>query len=102
MLPHTSGRSHVHRKRFINNRAQSVPLPQDVCFSESGLQVEVRVRGNERIHAPAGQTWDSFFLGDSVVSDAFMTARAPQRAPSGGSRSTQFSSDRRSDLALET
>jgi antitoxin VapB len=63
---------------FINNRTQAVRLPLDVRLPEGVNRVEVRVRGNERILAPLGQTWDSFFLGGPAVSDDFLAERASQ------------------------
>jgi len=48
---------------FVNNRTQAVRLPLDVRLPEGVHKVEIRARGNERIIAPLGQTWDSFFLG---------------------------------------
>ena len=66
---------------FINNRTQAVRLPVDVRLPEGVHKVEVRVRGNERIIAPVGQAWDSFFLGGPAVSDDFMPERASQDQP---------------------
>lgn len=63
---------------FINNRTQAVRLPLDVRLPEGVHKVEVRVRGNERIIAPVGETWDSFFMNAPVVSDDFMPERASQ------------------------
>lgn len=63
---------------FVNNRTQAVRLPLDVRLPEGIHKVEVRVRGNERILAPLGQTWDSFFLDGPRVSDDFMPERASQ------------------------
>jgi len=63
---------------FINNRTQAVRLPVDVRLPEGVRKVEVRIRGNERIIAPLGQSWDSFFLEGPAVSDDFMAARASQ------------------------
>lgn len=63
---------------FINNRTQAVRLPLDVRLPEGVHKVEVRVRGNERIISPLGQTWDSFFLGGPAVSGDFMVERASQ------------------------
>jgi len=63
---------------FINNRTQAVRLPVDVRLPEGVQKVEVRVRGNERILSPVGQTWDSFFQGGPRVSDDFMADRATQ------------------------
>jgi antitoxin VapB len=63
---------------FINNRTQAVRLPLDVRLSEGVRKVKVRVRGNERILAPVGQTWDSFFQNGPAVSEDFMPERPPQ------------------------
>jgi len=63
---------------FVNNRTQAVRLPLDVRLPEGVHKVEIRARGNERIIAPIGQTWDSFFLGGPAVSDDFLPARASQ------------------------
>jgi len=63
---------------FINNRSQAVRLPLDVRLPEGVHKVEVRVRGNERIIAPLGERWDSFFLDGPSVSDDFMPERASQ------------------------
>ena len=66
---------------FINNRTQAVRLPMDVRLPEGVRKVEVRVRGNERIIAPVGQTWDSFFVDGPAVSDDFMPERGSQHQP---------------------
>ena len=75
---------------FVNNRTQAVRLPLDVRLPEGVHKVDIRARGNERIIAPVGQTWDSFFLGcadspDSPnslrVSDDFLPERASQHQP---------------------
>ena len=63
---------------FINNRTQAVRLPVELRLPEGMRKVEVRARGNERIIAPVGQTWDSFFLDGPAVSDDFLPERAPQ------------------------
>ena len=66
---------------FVNNRTQAVRLPLDVRLPEGVQKVEIRVKGNERIISPLGQTWDSFFLGGPTVSDDFLTERATQHQP---------------------
>ena len=66
---------------FVNNRTQAVRLPVDVRFPEGVHKVEIRVRGQERIIAPIGQTWDSFFLDGPRVSDDFLSERASQEQP---------------------
>lgn len=66
---------------FINNRTQAVRLPLDVRLPEGVQKVEVRVRGHERILAPLGRSWDSFFLDGPAVSDDFMVERASQHQP---------------------
>ncbi|MDY0072344.1 MAG: type II toxin-antitoxin system VapB family antitoxin [Thauera sp.] len=63
---------------FTNNRTQAVRLPLDVRLPAGVHKVEVRARGNERIITPLGQSWDSFFLEGSAVSDDFMPERASQ------------------------
>ena len=44
-------------------------------------KVEIRVKGQERIIAPLGQSWDSFFLDGPRVSDDFLPERASQHQP---------------------
>ena len=66
---------------FINNRTQAVRLPLDVRLPEGVHKVEIRVKGQERIIAPIGQSWDSFFLDGPRVSDEFLTERASQQQP---------------------
>ncbi len=45
---------------------------------EGVKHVDVRARGVERIIAPAGASWDSFFSATETVSDDFMNTRASQ------------------------
>ncbi|MFT7723680.1 MAG: type II toxin-antitoxin system VapB family antitoxin [Roseateles sp.] len=63
---------------FINNRTQAVRLPVELRLPEDVRKVDVRARGSERIIAPVGQSWDSFFLGGPPVSDDFLPERAAQ------------------------
>lgn len=63
---------------FTNNRSQAVRLPIDARFPEGVKKVKIRARGAERIISPVGQTWDSFFLDDSKVTDSPTAARAAQ------------------------
>ena len=63
---------------FVNNRTQAVRLPLDVRLPEGVHKVEIRAKGNERIIAPLGTSWDSFFLGGPHVSDDFLPERASQ------------------------
>lgn len=66
---------------FTNNRSQAVRLPVNLRLPEGVHKVEVRAKGNERIIAPAGQSWDSFFLDGPAVSEDFMPSRADQQQP---------------------
>lgn len=66
---------------FVNNRTQAVRLPLDVRLPEGVHKVDIRAKGNERIIAPVGQTWDSFFLGGPQVSEDFLPERADQHQP---------------------
>jgi antitoxin VapB len=63
---------------FVNNRTQAVRLPTEARFPEDVKKVSVRVQGVDRILSPANKTWDSFFLGDSTVTEDFLTERATQ------------------------
>lgn len=66
---------------FTNNRTQAVRLPSELRLPENVKRVEVRARGNERIIAPLGQSWDSFFLDGPAVSEDFLESRASQSQP---------------------
>lgn len=66
---------------FTNNRSQAIRLPAELRLPDSVKRVDVRARGCERIIAPLGQTWDSFFLTGPQVADDFMDARASQDQP---------------------
>ncbi len=67
---------------FTNNRSQAVRLPADARLPPHVKRVEVRVRGVERIIAPAGHGWDSFFAPDAPrASDDFLAQRASQEQP---------------------
>lgn len=63
---------------FINNRSQAVRLPAALRLPDSVKRVDVRARGCERVIAPLGQTWDSFFADDTQVADDFLATRASQ------------------------
>ena len=66
---------------FTNNRTQAVRLPAELRLPPDVKRVDVRARGNERIIAPLGQSWDSFFKDAAAVTDDFMAERAPQDQP---------------------
>jgi len=63
---------------FTNNRSQAIRLPVDLRLPDTVKRVDVRARGCERIIAPLGQTWDSFFLDSPQVADDFLETRASQ------------------------
>ena len=66
---------------FINNRSQAIRLPAALRLPDNVKRVEVRARGCERVIAPLGHTWDSFFLDSPAVADDFMAQRASQDQP---------------------
>ena len=66
---------------FNNNRTQAVRLPVDSRFADDVKKVWVRKLGKDRIITPLENTWDSFFLSDSPVSDDFLDERASQTQP---------------------
>ena len=65
----------------MNNRSQAIRLPVELRLPESVKRVDIRARGCERIIAPVGQTWDSFFQNDERVADDFLAERATQFQP---------------------
>jgi antitoxin VapB len=65
-------------KLFLSNRSQAVRIPADLRLPDSVKEVEVRACGQERIIAPLGHSWDSFFLDGHRVSDDFLTERDSQ------------------------
>jgi len=66
---------------FTNNRSQAIRLPAELRLPEGVKRVSIRARGVERVIAPLGQTWDSFFLDGAQVADDFMEERASQHQP---------------------
>jgi len=63
---------------FKNNHTQAVRLPPDARFPDHVKKVSVRVVGQDRILTPVANTWDSFFLHGTSVTDDFMPERASQ------------------------
>jgi antitoxin VapB len=63
---------------FTNNRTQAVRLPAEMRLPEGIKLVTVRAVGNERIISPLSETWNSFFIGGTRVSEDFMKTRASQ------------------------
>ena len=63
---------------FINNRSQAIRLPAALRLPDHVKRVDIRARGCERVIAPLGHTWDSFFLEGPEVADDFMETRASQ------------------------
>jgi len=65
-------------KLFLSNRSQAVRIPADLRLPDSVKEVEVRACGQERIIAPLGRSWDSFFFDAPPVRDDFLVDRASQ------------------------
>lgn len=59
---------------FLSNRSQAVRLPKAVALPEDVKKVDIIAVGRTRIITPAGESWDSWFDGDSVSAD-FMNDR---------------------------
>ena len=66
---------------FINNRSQAIRIPAELRLPDNVKRVDVRARGCERVIAPLGQTWDSFFLDSPQVAGDFLETRASQGQP---------------------
>ena len=59
---------------FKSNRSQAVRLPKSVALPDDVKRVDVVAIGRIRIITPAGESWDSWFDGESVSAD-FMSER---------------------------
>jgi len=59
---------------FKSNRSQAIRLPKSVAFPDDVKRVDVVAIGRVRIITPAGESWDSWFDGESVSAD-FMSER---------------------------
>jgi len=57
----------------FNNNTQAAHFPDDV------KKVVVRVVGKDRILPPVANSWGSFFLHGTTVTDDFMRERATQK-----------------------
>ena len=66
-------------KLFLSHGSQAVRIPAHLRFPESVQEVEVRACGQERIIAPLGRSWDSFFQGGPTVPDDCLGERASQQ-----------------------
>ncbi|MFK3915225.1 toxin-antitoxin system antitoxin VapB [Enterobacter cancerogenus] len=64
----------MHTTLFLSNRTQAVRLPKSISFPEDVKHVEVIAVGRSRLITPAGESWDSWFDGESVSAD-FMNVR---------------------------
>ena len=60
-------------KISIDSQEQTFRLPSELHFPATVTNITIRAMGNERILAPAENTWDSFFLNAELVSDDFMS-----------------------------
>ena len=59
---------------FKSNRSQAIRLPKSVALPDDVKRVDVVAIGRIRIITPAGESWDSWFDGESVSAD-FMSER---------------------------
>ena len=60
---------------ITRGRVQLICLPENAQFPVGTTEVEVRVRGKERILSPVSWPWDSFFLAENTVSEDFLLER---------------------------
>lgn len=63
---------------FLSNRSQAVRLPKAVALPDDVKRVEVTAVGRTRIITPAGESWDSWFDGESVSADFMSDRDQPQ------------------------
>ncbi|CUJ54628.1 type II toxin-antitoxin system VapB family antitoxin [Achromobacter kerstersii] len=54
---------------FKSNRSQAVRLPKAAAFPDDVTRVDIVTVGRARLLVPAGESWDTWFSGDSVTPD---------------------------------
>ncbi|HLD66504.1 MAG TPA: type II toxin-antitoxin system VapB family antitoxin [Pseudomonas sp.] len=62
---------------FKSNRSQAVRLPKAVALPDDVTRVDVVAIGRTRIITPAGESWDSWFDGESVSADFMIDREQP-------------------------
>lgn len=68
----------VQAKVFKSNQSQAVRLPKPVALPSSVKEVDITVIGRSRLISPAGESWDSWFDGESVSSDFMQDRDQPE------------------------
>ena len=63
---------------FKNNKSQAIRLPKPVALPDSVKQVDIVVLGRSRLITPAGESWDTWFDGESVTDDFMNEREQPQ------------------------
>ncbi|AWK15721.1 type II toxin-antitoxin system VapB family antitoxin [Candidatus Fukatsuia symbiotica] len=63
---------------FKSNRSQAVRLPKAVALPEDVKRVDIVAIGRTRIITPAGESWDSWFDGESVSADFMVNREQPR------------------------
>ncbi|SEQ97264.1 antitoxin VapB [Pseudomonas sp. NFACC02] len=66
---------------FKSNRSQAVRLPKAVALPDDVKRVDVIAIGRTRIITPAGESWDSWFNGESVSADFMDDREQPSDQP---------------------
>lgn len=59
---------------FKSNGRQAILLPKAAAFPDVVKRVDIATIGRARIIVPAGESWDTWFVEESVTAD-FLTDR---------------------------
>ncbi len=62
---------------FKSNRSQAVRLPKAVALPPDVTRVDIVAIGRARILVPAGESWDTWFDGESVTDDFLADREQP-------------------------
>jgi antitoxin VapB len=54
---------------FKSNRSQAVRLPKAVALPADVTRVDIVAIGRARLLVPVGESWDTWFDGESVTAD---------------------------------
>jgi antitoxin VapB len=62
---------------FKSNRSQAVRLPKAVALPPDVTRVDIIAIGRARLLVPSGESWDTWFDGESVTTDYLVDREQP-------------------------
>lgn len=62
---------------FKSNRSQAVRIPKAVALPADVTRVDIVAIGRARLLVPVGESWDTWFEGESVTADFLKEREQP-------------------------